>query len=184
MKRLATALLFVNLLACGTGDSVSGSVQGHSLAARDGIFGQGSVTVAGTSLYSMVVTITDYPSACASEQATASQGVLKADATTLTMLVGADSPIASGEYSVTSPTGATPPILSATFSQTNAQCSSVLDGGLIAATSGSVTFTTVSASKVAGAFTLSFGSDQLTGSFNTSPCGASFGDGGTTLTCG
>jgi hypothetical protein len=184
MRRILTASLLASLGGCGTGDSVSGSVQGYGLAASDSVFGQSSVTFAGTTLYSTLVTLTDYPNACAVEQAMASQGVVKPNATRLTLLAGAESPIATGTYNVATAAGAPPPAVGAIFDKTGSNCTTVVDGGPLSATGGSVTFTTVSPSRVAGSFTLSFGSDQLTGSFSAAPCGASSGDGGTSLTCG
>jgi hypothetical protein len=86
------------------------------------------------------------------------------------------------------------PSVLASVGKTDNNCNNVLDGGVVDgvslgvvyATGGTITFSSLSSSDAVGSFSLTFGTDQLTGSFNVNACSTPLlvaGDGGS-ITCG
>ena len=149
--------------APGPAGSADGSVGGASLDVQDAIFVNGATVGTG-------VVLTSYPGAC--DAIYASKHVPHGSRSVSLQLVAAD---AAGSGPVWKPVTFALGPASAKTNWFGAELTSV-DGSCndtsTAATGGTVTITAVSASQISGTYDLTFGSDELTGSFTAASCAA------------
>jgi hypothetical protein len=181
-RSLVVSFILLNL-GCGSGDSVSGIVQGVGLSAKSGSLSATMYTSPIDVLnirYSALITLTNTDDACAASQ--------EPNLASLSILVESSSPLSEGTYPIT-PNPTTSSYSQAGFDATNGACAEVFDGGTIAATAGSVVFSSLDnggatiPNSISGTFFLSFGRDQLSGSFNVSTCNSTDAGPGA-ATCG
>jgi hypothetical protein len=173
---IAVGLLMV---ACGSSDSVSGTVQGNSMTAQDAVYISQTQSAGGNSFFVTDVVIFNFGGACSRAMADIPANKDPPNAAGLSLFVAGTGTIAPGSFSVGSSGTQT---VGASFSKTDANCQSLVNA---TATAGSITFSTINANQAVGTFNLSFGTDSLTGSFNASNCGvtlSSSSDAGT-ATC-
>jgi hypothetical protein len=168
MRRLTLTFGAVALCACGTENSVSGTVQGTPLPAKDALLLQGTEIFGGVSSTFAAVALLNFSNACATTQADLAADKDKPNVTDLAIAVVSLTNIEAGTYPITTQSV---PAATASFSATDATCGTTLN---VQATGGSVTFNSLTASQATGSFNLTFGSDTLTGSFNASNCSVSF----------
>lgn len=185
MKRFhvwGVAAVLSSALGCGGGNSVSGSVQGHTLTAQSAIMAQETTTSNGITAYGTSIVLVSIANACSTLQTDLMTGVEPANLDEVVLVLGNTSPVASGTFDVTT-TPTSVPIAEAFAFVSGSTCASELDGGFDQATGGTITLSSISSSSASGSFTLTFGTDQVTGSFSASTC--TVPDAGTTTpTCG
>jgi hypothetical protein len=173
-----------NSSSSGTGGngSVMGTVSGHGLTVKDSV---GLVeTDARSGATQLTIALTDLAGTCAFVEANPTANPKNTGVVSMNVLF-ASGGVAPGTYQV----GGTAPSADAGVSATPTVTASflMLDGMCVAseafATGGSMTLSTVSGGIYSGTFSLSFGGDMLSGSFNAASCafpdaGTQAGDGG------
>jgi hypothetical protein len=170
------ALASAGLAACGTSSgegasgtsAVTGTVGGATIATTDTTALVGPLTVtSGTTTgtaYEAVVLITNQPDTCGIAESKKNP----ANTAILTLVVGNASPVVAGQYPIGTLAGTA---AQAVYVAQDGQCATTTND---MAASGSITLTTVDASRVAGSFDLTFSTgDKLSGTFDTPVCGAS-----------
>lgn len=164
MKSLSVAALVAVSFGCGSGSSAHGTVQGVGLSVQGGSLASETYNWVGP-VHVVNVYLADMSKLCGGS--TEMQNF-----TALTLSVADASPITARTYQVASSTVdplASPSGGFAIFDK-KSSCQSAMGGGANA-TGGSITFTDVSDAHASGQFSLVFGEDTLTGSFDVDSCG-------------
>jgi len=179
MRSYAMAAL-VLLAGCGSAGSVSGTVSGNALSAKDG-FGNSAAVEGGRTV---TILLGDQSGLCDAARSNKEPKGLTfllislSDATVNGTSVTLSTPSA-GDYNVASAQNAMQGKNAvASFSKSDASCR----GTSLFANSGTVTVKSIDATtgKASGTFDLTFQSDHLTGSFEVDGCSVPQADGGTT----
>lgn len=177
MYKQALILALVSLTcACG-GTTVSGTVGGHSLAAKDSVANVSTFTANDQTFNMAVVGITDFDKACSIFQ----QKVMKANSTVLALAVfrSDGQKIAAGTFPVSDGSTSAPVLATASFGASDSTCK----GTNSSATGGSITFDSIGTDNVTGSFELYFPNGTLKGSFASPICNFSFDSSSGTPSC-
>lgn len=168
------------VLSCGGsverrgGATATGTVSGVSVPTTDVV---GLIEPAGGGFTLAGVAYTNVGDTCGIIQREASGGPEPANTVVLSLTVQvAGSSVPAGTYSINGQPG-----LFADFVTTDANCQTHLHPN---PTSGSVTFTTISSSMVAGTFDVTFGTDRVTGTFSAPVCNVPQGPSNMMPKCG
>jgi hypothetical protein len=180
MRKLLVTSTLAACIACGGGNSVSGSVDGLPLNAKDALSFQLEIPVTGfdAGIFEVGIAMSDFSGLCAD----VTNGHSPPNATLLSLAIASTSPIAPGTYNV----GALAiPMAQGFFEKTDANCHSAAAAQAI---SGTVTLASVSNSSTSGTFDVAFpDAGHMTGSFSAGNCAAFAnlitGDAGITATC-
>jgi hypothetical protein len=182
MRKLVATSTLAACLACGGGNSVTGTVDGLPLNAKDALSFQAQIPITGfdAGIYEVGISLADFNGLCADFTNAHSP----ANATLLSLAIASTSPINPGTFNV----GALSiPAASGIFEKTDANCHTAV---VAQATGGTVTLTSVSGSSASGSFDVTFpDAGHMTGSFSAGNCAALAnlitGDAGSTaFTCG
>lgn len=168
-NQLASAVLFITLVACGGPGSVDGKIKGQAYPIGDSA--SASVTVL-ANLHAAAVVMTNTNDVCGDAIANTVHPSTKYVVLTAFDVNGttATTPVAPGTYAIFQ--GGTPPAKAATFSagMTDATCQNIATAA-VEATTGTITIEAVSGNMFKGKFDVALDSgDHVTGSFDPEPC--------------
>lgn len=164
MRRSIVFVCLTALVGCGSGNSVTGTVQGNSLAAQDALSFQASESFGGVTEFLVGALIVNISSACSTATNDQATNKTPPNLTGLSLAVANTAAIAPGTYNITS---SSVPAASAGFTKTDATCNNTVNAS---ATAGTITISAIDSSHAQGTFNLTFGSDTLTGNFNAPNC--------------
>lgn len=150
--------------------STSGSVQGHSLMPQWAAFAAGVDSK--NSIYLVLSSQDAYCSNVGNGVTTPNHTSIVLSLSTVTSDAATPAPTPGTYPIVTTAPGGAGNFSLGRFYVTDATCSAVLSDSQSDATGGSVHVTAVSSTQVAGTFTMTIGSDTVTGTFDTVPCAA------------
>lgn len=142
------------------GSAVKGSVAGQAFAPADGTGLAGQVTVNGASGYEADVALTSWKGACSSVMSDS----LQPNGTVILIGVAAPEPVQPGTFDVGAGATQVQYMTDGPACQTTAQ---------LMATSGTVTYTTVSSTLIEGTVDAVFSSGEVSGPFSVSVCNVS-----------
>jgi hypothetical protein len=151
---------------------VSGTIGGEPIPLADAIGSEWTFSTSGGSQLGVELDTTNRPSFCALLQAETGESNVEVFSVGVESGAPYDStptPVVPGTYMVPVGTGPSAvPAAEASLWHTDATCH--VASGSSVATSGSVTFDVITASRISGSFDLYFGQDHVTGTFDAPVC--------------